>query len=238
MRGMPTEAPWLAGCTHPVPSMKLRSFVFASALVFIGCSSSSQEVRETTPSPAKVPEPSVDPARKIAELARMENPSRSEIASRIVSREEHGTIVEVSWNERAPNTIEALDDASMSVVRRFMVRGEHIEAIAPRAWEVDEPLLVCTDGRSDVLSGETDDPSCVHVAPLARIEPTGESIMVPAPGPIPTALAYRVRLPGDPKLYWTIPATSCSVSIELDDGTLGRAVGSCSAITDGEPQLF
>jgi hypothetical protein len=185
-----------------------------------------------------VTDPSSDPAQTIAALAKLENPSRTEIATRIVSRDENGTIVEASWNERAPNTVEALDDADMHVVRRFLVHGDVIEAIAPKAWEVSEPLVVCADGRSDLLSGENDEAGCMTISRTGHVEPTGESILVPAPGPIPMALAYRVRLPGDPKVYWTIPAHSCVNDVDLEDGTVGRAVGSCSSVGDEEPTLF
>jgi len=237
--------------------MNSRPFVFATAfaLTLAACTTAStpESNKDTTVVRATAKEASADVPARLARIleasASAEDESRTDVHADVVSHDGWKAVIEVTWNERAPNDVEALDDATMHVVRRFAVRGredrgvlgiEEIEAIAPKAWEVTEALVACVDGRSDLLSGEsaTNDGSCVVVPKAGHVAPTGESITVPAPGPIPTALAYRVRLAGDSKLYWTIPAHSCVTDIELDDGTVGRAVGSCSYVGDEEPRLF
>jgi hypothetical protein len=233
--------------------MKSRPFVIAFALVLAACSSTSlpdSNNKDTTVVRAK--EASADVPARLARIveasASADDPSRTDVHANVVSHDGWKAVIEVTWNERAPNDVESLDDETMHVVRRFAVRGreengvlgiDEIEAIAPKAWEVSEPLVACTDGRSDLISGEAPaDASCVVVPKAGHVAPTGESITVPAPGPIPTALAYRVRLPGDTKTYWTIPAHSCLNDVELDDGTAGRAVASCSYVGADEPMLF
>lgn len=234
--------------------MNSRSFVVAFALVLTACSSTSMPEsnhKDTTVVRAK--EASADVPARLARIvessAEAEDPARTDVHALVVSHDGWKAIIELTWNERAPNDVESLDDATMHVVRRFAVRGreeggvlgiDEIEAIAPRAWEVSDALVACTDGRSDLLSGgrESKDASCVVVPNAGHVAPTGESILVPAPGPIPTALAYRVRLAGDAKVYWTIPAHSCLNDIELEDGTVGRAIGSCSYVGSDEPTLF
>jgi hypothetical protein len=234
--------------------MNHRSIVVAFAVVVVGCSSTSMPEsnnKETTVVRAR--EAGADVPARLARIveasASAEDASRTDVHASVLSHDGWKAMIEVTWNERAPNDVEALDDATMHVVRRFAVRGreeggvlgiEEIEAIAPKAWEVSEPLVACIDGRSDLLSGESETPdgSCIVVAKANHLAPTGESILVPAPGPIPTATAYRVRLAGDAKTYWTIPAHSCVNEVELDDGTVGRAVGSCSYVGAEEPTLF
>lgn len=234
--------------------MNSRSIVIALSVCLAACSSTSipdSGNKDTTVVRAK--EASADVPARLARIveasASAEDAARTDVHANVVSHDGWKAIIEVTWNERAPNDVESLDDEPMHVVRRFAVRGkeemgvlgiEQIEAIAPKAWEVSEPLVACTDGRSDLLSGEseTNNGRCVVVPKSAHISATGESITVPAPGPIPTALAYRVRLAGDSKTYWTIPAHSCAADIELDDGTTGRAIGSCSFVGTEEPMLF
>ena len=234
--------------------MNSRSLVAAFVLVLAACSSTSipeTNNKETTVVRAK--EASADVPARLARIveasAENEDPARTDVHANVVSHDGWKAVIEVTWNERAPNDVESLDDAMMHVVRRFAVRGreesgvlgiDQIEAIAPKAWEVSDALVACVDGRSDLLSGEsaTEDGSCIVVPRGAHMAATGESITVPAPGPIPTALAYRVRLPGDAKTYWTVPAHSCLNDIDLEDGTVGRAVGSCSYVGDEEPRLF
>lgn len=236
--------------------MNSRSVVVAFALVIAACSTSTSipdSNKDTTVVRATAKEASADVPARLARIveasASAEDASRADVHANVVAHDGWKAIVEVTWNERAPNDVESLDDATMHVVRRFAVRGreengalaiDEIEAIAPRAWEVSDPLVACTDGRSDLLSGEseTKDGECIVVPEAGHIAPTGETVTVPAPGPIPTALAYRVRLAGDSKLYWTIPAHSCVNEVELDDGTTARAVGSCSYVGDDEPRLF
>ena len=234
--------------------MNPRLFVIGSLLLLAACSSTSipdSSNKDTTVVRAK--EAGADVPARLARIveasASAEDPARTDVHANVVSHDGWKAIIEVTWNERAPNDVESLDDETMHVVRRFAVRGreeagvlgiDEVESIAPKAWEVSEPLIACVDGRSDLLSGENEskDGSCVVVPKSAHIAATGESITVPAPGPIPTALAYRVRLAGDPKTYWTIPAHSCASDIELDDGTTGRAIGSCSFVGAEEPMLF
>lgn len=234
--------------------MNSRPFVITFAVALAACSSTvipDSSNKDTTVVRAK--EASADVPARLARIveasASAEDPSRTDVHANVVSHDGWKAIIEVTWNERAPNDVESLDDETMHVVRRFAVRGreelgvlgiDEIEAIAPKAWEVSEPLIACVDGRSDLLSGETEaeDGSCVVVSKSAHVSPTGESITVPAPGPIPTALAYRVRLAGDAKAYWTVPAHSCSNDIELEDGTPARAIGSCSFVGADEPTLF
>lgn len=238
--------------------MNPRLLVVSSAIAFtlaaVACSSTSMPEsgnKDTTVVRAK--EASADVPARLARIveasASNEDPSRTDVHANVVSHDDWTAIIEVTWNERAPNDVESLDDATMHVVRRFAVRGreesgvlgiEQIEAVAPKAWEVSDALVACVDGRSDLLSGEsaTKDGRCVVVPKAGHVSPTGESITVPAPGPIPTALAYRVRLAGDPKVYWTVPAHSCLNDIDLEDGTTGSAFGSCSYVGDEEPRLF
>lgn len=234
--------------------MNHRSIVLAFALVLAACSSSSfpeSSVKETTPVRAK--EAGADVPARLARIveasASAEDASRTDVHASVISHDDWKAVIEVTWTERAPNDVESLDDATMHVVRRFAVRGreengvlgiDEIEAIAPKAWETTDALVVCTDGRNDLLTGEPEskDASCVVVPKSGHVAPTGETILVAAPGPVPTALAYRVRLPGDARTYWTIPAHSCLNDIDLEDGTVGRAVGSCSSVGDDEPRLF
>lgn len=220
--------------------MSFRRFAVVSAFLLTACSSSTQEQPRDASVVHSTSARLEDPSSRIAEAAMHEDASRTDVHAHVVSRDAKNAsaIVEVSWNERAPNDVEALDDANMHVVRRFVVRGNDIEAVAPKAWTVNDSLVACVDGRSDLLSGETASDACIRVARGAHVEATGESIQVPVPGAIPVALAYRVHVPGDTKLYWTVPALPCSRAIELDDGTIGRAIGSCSAIGDEEPTLF
>lgn len=229
-------------------------FAIAFVLVLAACSSTAvPDQKDTTVVRANAKEASADVPARLARIveasAGADDESRTDVQANVVSHDGWKAVIEVTWTERAPNDVESLDDATMHVVRRFAVRGREeggvlgidaIEAIAPKAWEVSEPLAACVDGRSDLLSGETEtkDGSCVVVPKAAHLAPTGESITVPAPGPIPTALAYRVRRAGDAKTYWTIPAHSCVNDIELDDGTTGRAIGSCSYVGTDEPMLF
>jgi hypothetical protein len=241
-----------------VASMSSRLLVVSSVIAFalaaVACSSTSMPEsgnKDTTVFRAK--EAGADVPARLARIveaaAANEDPSRTDVHANVVSHDDWKAIIEVTWNERAPNDVESLDDATMHVVRRFAVRGreeggvlgvDEIEAIAPKAWEVTGSLVACVDGRSDLLTGEsaTEDGSCIVVARGGHVAATGESITVPAPGPIPTALAYRVRLPGDSKAYWTIPAHSCLNDIDLEDGTVGRAIGSCSYVGVEEPRLF
>lgn len=234
--------------------MNSHRFVIAFALVLAACSSTSMpDQKDTTVVRATAKEASADVPARLARIveasAAADDESRTDVHANVVSHDGWKAVIEVTWNERAPNDVESLDDATMHVVRRFAVRGredggvlaiDEIEAIAPKAWEVSDALVACIEGRSDLLSGETEmkDGSCVVVPKAAHLAPTGESITVPAPGPIPVALAYRVRLAGDSKTYWTIPAHSCVNDVELDDGTAGRAVGSCSYVGADEPMLF
>lgn len=200
--------------------MRFRPSFVAVAFALSACSSVGQEVRAKGPV-------TTDPARLVEEAAKKDGPSRSDVHAHVVSRSDKDAIVEVSWDERAPNDVESLDDAMMHVVRRFAVRGDEIAAIAPKPWEVTGTLVACID------VGD-----CVVVPRSAHVEPTGESIQVPVEGPIPVGLAYRVRLPGDAKAYWTVPAHTCLNDVELDDGTRGSAIGTCSAIGAEEPTLF
>jgi hypothetical protein len=225
--------------------MTFRPFVPAAVafgLLLSACSSSTQETRDPNVVRAKEPAtaPSMDPAQRIAEAAMTDDPSRTDVRAHLVSNDENGAIVEVSWEEPAPNSIEALDDAPLRVVRRLSVRGDSVEAIPPKRWEVTDTLIVCVDGRSDFLSGEADGDGCLHVARSVQIEPTGESIEVPVPGPMPVGRAYLVRLPDDERVYWTVPANACFVDVDLEDGTVGRAIGTCSTVGNGneEPTLF
>jgi hypothetical protein len=234
--------------------MNSRSFVIAFALVLAACSSTTipeSSNKDTTVVRAKDAGADVPArlARIVEASASAEDDSRTDVHADVISHDGWKAVIEVTWNERAPNDVESLDDATMHVVRRFAVRGreeggvlgiEEIEAIAPKAWEVSAPLVACIDGRSDLLTGETEtkDGSCVVVPKGGHVAATGETITVPAPGPIPTAIAYRVRLAGDSKTYWTIPAHSCVNDVELDDGMVGRAVGSCSYVGSDEPTLF
>jgi len=220
--------------------MSIRRSVVFAALFFTACSSSTQEPPRDASVVHPTTEAAVDPAARIEEAAMHEDASRTDVHAHVVSRDEKdkSAIVEVSWNERAPNDVEALDDANMHVVRRFVVRGNDIEAIAPKPWKVTDTLVACVDGRSDLLSGESAGDDCIVVPRGAHVEATGESILVPVPGPIPASLAYRVHVPGDTNAYWTVPAIACPRQVEFDDGTTGRGIGTCSAIGDEEPTLF
>jgi len=249
--------------------MSLRSYsAFVIAILFTAsataCMTAARSVASppsstTDATPARTP-PSPPPnlAAQLVRLAQArvaaDDDGRREVNTQLVSEDGFTAVVEATWEEDAPDSIEALDDAPLRVVRRYRIDGrdESMTPVAPPSWTLSGEIVACVDGRSDLLesidSDEVDagyhverapaEGDCIVLRRGAHVTPTGERIEVPAPGPAPSALAFRIRIDADEKVYWARPANACRGEVELDDGTIAHPVATCSAVGDDVPRVF